>query len=713
MRRRVAAVVAAVSLLASPAALARNDEPRVDNAGVVARVTATGVSLGNGLVTRRWARAPFRTEAIVDERAGFPVAGAAPDFGLRIAGALVQSDAFTVTRVDTQEIDDGMRVVFFLAGPAGLRAERTVDAYRGVAGFRTRTVLRSTGPLVLSEAVLEQAAVGGIAPTIHALRAGADWREPEWAGPDVQVGDPHAGSWRDTRKAGPGQLLSGPGQWLSTGRLFLVMERNDMPSSRAAYDGRVASVRAEYGRDVISLGPFEENAHVENPAGTAGRVRTIEPGGALELEPVFIGVALQSDDEAWQFHKYLTRHRMAPYAKDVTFNSNGTDDNVISTGAKDDMDMATLQQVALIAKRLGVETFILDDGWQRTSGDWEPDARRGFDPDFANVRAAIAPMKLGLWMSPMHFHPTSATYQAHPEWACAPVGDGLALYNTVDQTSGSNEAGIGQWGPDSVPFVEGRIRTAIEQWGVTYFKFDFLAWLDCAGQGDLYAYHDAFVRMLDRLRARHPSVTFQIDETNDYRLFPYESVTRGPSWFQNGSPGIDRLLHNLWSLSPYVPSWSLGQHTLGGDVWKTQPLSTIMAASMLSHITFFSDLRTIPTEVIDGAAPWLAFYRANRDLLTTGVVQPLLADPLAKGWTALQSWDPEARQGALLVFRQQAEADTTTVAMRNVVGNGTFELREAPTGAVVGTVSAAQLRAGLPVTLAPDGAKVLLVTPKR
>jgi alpha-galactosidase len=312
----------------------------------------------------------------------------------------------------------------------------------------------------------------------------------------------------------------------------------------------------------------------------------------------------------------------------------------------------------------------------------------------------------------MHFHPTSATYQAHPEWACAPVGHGLALYNTADQTSGSNEAGIGECRPAYVPFVEGRIRTAIEQWGVTYFKFDFLAWLDCAGQGDLYEYHDAFVRMLDRLRAAHPTVTFQIDETNDYRLFPYESVTRGPSWFQNGSPGIDRLLHNLWSLSPYVPSWSLGQHTLGGNVWRSQPLPTVMAAALLSHITFFSELRTIPPEVIDGAAPWLAFYRAHRDLLTSGVVQPLLADPLAKGWTALQSWDPEQRAGALLVFRQQAEADTATVAMRNVVGGGTFDLREAPTGALVGTVTAAQLRAGVPVTLPVDGARVLLVTPR-
>ena len=115
--------------------------------------------------------------------------------------------------------------------------------------------------------------------------------------------------------------------------------------------------------------------------------------------------------------------------------------------------------------------------------------------------------------------------------------------NLADPDSGSNEAGLGPWGPAALPHVEGRIREAIEGWGVRYFKFDFLVWLDCLGGPDgvrdMYEFHDAFVAMLDRLRADHPDVTFQIDETNDYRLFPFESVTRGPTWFQNGGPDVD------------------------------------------------------------------------------------------------------------------------------------------------------------------------------
>ncbi len=567
-------------------------------------------------------------------------------------------------------------------------------------------------PLLLAGARLAQLRTGGgLVPTRHALRAGADWREPEWPGPQFTVGDPHAGTWRDT-SSNP----NGPGQWLSLAAsgqetLFAVAEANDFPSVRTAYASGTATPLIEYARDVVSAGPFEEQIHVENSDLPAGRVRVLEPGRVVNLPAVFVGMGDGDGDEAWQFHQYLNDHRAAPYEHAVTFNSNGTNTSGVSLGAKDGMNQATIAQVAPLARRLGIDTFILDDGWQAQSGDWEPDPLRfPGDPDLAKVRATIAPMKLGMWMTPLHFHPNSKAFQTHPEWVCAPAGDALALYNLADPSSGSNAAGIGQWSRAALSHVETRIRHAIDRWGVRYFKFDFLAWLDCVGQGDLYDTHDAFVAMLDRLQPAYPEVTFQIDETNDYRLFPFESVSRGPSWFQNGAPNPARLLHNLWNLSPFVPASSIGQHFLGDKSYETWPVSTLMAVALLSHLTFFTDLRSLPTAVIDAAAPWLDFYRQHNEQLTGGVVYPLLADPLAGGWTALQSWDPNAGRGALLVFRQDASTSSMKVALRNVPAGRTFELRSAPSGAVVGTATSGQLRDGLVVNLPTKrAAQVLLI----
>jgi hypothetical protein len=260
--------------------------------------------------------------------------------------------------------------------------------------------------------------------------------------------------------------------------------------------------------------------------------------------------------------------------------------------------------------------------------------------------------------------------------------------------------------------VESRIRDAIDNWGVTYFKFDFMIWLDCAGHGDLYDFEDAFIAMIDRLQRDHPGVTFQIDDTNDYRLFPFASITRGPTWFQNGRPDPDRLLHNLWIMSPYVPGFAVGQHMLGGDSLQRFPVSTLMAAALPSHMTYINDLRTLPAPVVDEASRWISFYKAHRDSFG-GVLYPLLEDPLKDGWTALQSWDPEAGRGALLAFRQAADGDTQRIALQNVPPGRSFDLLEAPTGAYAGTVTSAQLSAGIDVTLPEKNqARVLLIEPR-
>jgi hypothetical protein len=701
---------------------------------VYARVTDTEVVLGNQAAERRWSRTPFETAALVDKRAGGRVwSRDEPDFTLQLGGAVpLASDAFGADSVTVAKLPrGGLRVEIELSGPPGLTVTRTAEAYPGVAGFRTQTILHATAPVSLSGAAFDQAAVGEAAATANAFRAGSDWREPEWQGPPIAVGSP-AGDFRTSQSGGPGERVDAPGEWLTAAdgdrSLFMVTERNDFPSSRLLYDGEVASARVDYTRDVISLGPLEESAHAENPIGVAGRQRVLEPGSDLALEPVFTGFGDHAGDEAWQFHRYLVDHRLAPYPRTVVFNSDGTDSNERSTGAKDDMDFDTVQQAAPIARRLGIETFVLDDGWSSVHGDWQPNSPEHPDPrwdgspdskfrprfpdaGFDAVREAIAPMRLGLWMSPTEFNPNAEAYEQHPDWVCAPVGHGTAVANRLQPDEGSNEAGIGAWSPAAFPHVESRIRHAIEHWGVTYFKFDFMVWLDCAGEGDLYDYEDAFVAMLDRVQRDHPEVTLQIDDTNDYRLFPFASLARGPVWFQNGRPSPDRLLHNLWVLGPYVPAFAIGQHMLGGDTLERFPVATLMAAALPSHMTYINDLRSLPPAVVDEAARWISFYKDHRDSFG-GVLYPLLDDPLKGGWTALQSWDPEAGRGALLAFRQSAGDATRRVALENVPPGRHFDLLEAPTGAHAGTVTSEQLAAGIEVSVpAPNGASVLVIEP--
>jgi hypothetical protein len=230
----------------------------------------------------------------------------------------------------------------------------------------------------------------------------------------------------------------------------------------------------------------------------------------------------------------------------------------------------------------------------------------------------------------------------------------------------------------------------------------------------MYDYREAFVAMLDRLIADHPTVTFQVDETNDYRLFPFESIARGPSWFQNGTPEASQLLHNLWSLAPEVPGFTLGQHVLGNDEERAAlGVDYLMAVALGSHITFWDDLTELTDAEITAAREWVDLYRTWRHRLA-GFTYPLLDDPAGGAtWTALQPWDRDADAGMLLVYRQDTADSTRQVPLRGLRAGGRYVVRDVGTGVSLGTFDAAELSgSGLPVTL-PErySAAVLSIDP--
>lgn len=722
-------------------------------AGVRADITDDLITVSNGLVERSWKRSGYVTDHYTDLRNGRVWTQGSPDFALNIAGVDIASNLFTVTGEPLAEViaKDAVRVTVMLAPtplaalPAGFAVRRVIEIYPGVAGVRQETSITSLVPLVLSGYTMDELRPSGdgLAGEIHAFRAGGDWREPEWAGPVINVGDAHTGDWTKTIS---GTNISDTGEWLSVAdasgaRAFQVLERNDQSSSTMSFSGGRARTRVDFSRDVVYLGPLEETIHVGNPGSGPGRVRVILPTQAMRMEPVFTGLALDQDDEPWQHYKYLDGFRMIPYERAVTFNSNGVDDNLISTGAKDDMDLATFKVILETAKRIGIETFIFDDGWQGRSGDWCPDAdvpeeechdpRRGTDagypprfPDasFTAVQADLQPagMKLGLWMSPMHFHNKAIAFQNNPQWACLPLSAALLALNTAQPYDGSQEAGIVQWNPEAfsptdgknIDYIEGRIRRAIEQWGVRYFKFDFTAWLDCVGvfPADMYTYRESFRDMLDRVLKDHPDVTIQMDETNDYRLFPFEALVRGPTWYMNGSPAPNESLHANHVLAPYVPLFALGRNALRvGDI-ENYSVDYQMAVAMLSHISFFNDLRQLPESAVAPIRKWNDYYKAHRADIAQFAYTLLDEDPYTgDNWAAFQAWNPDAGRGTLLVYRQDAPDDRRTIKLKKVP-DGSYKLYEAPEEKTTMTYTAQQLRDGIEIVIpAQRAARVLRI----
>jgi hypothetical protein len=213
-------------------------------------------------------------------------------------------------------------------------------------------------------------------------------------------------------------------------------------------------------------------------------------------------------------------------------------------------------------------------------------------------------------------------------------------------------------------------------------------------------------------------VTFELDETNDQRAWPFESAALGPSWFDNahlhGSTAVAKLLHDVWSAAPWVPTASVGvgayDGTLSGPYAGVAGVDALFPLAMLTHITFWTDLTQLSDAQRAETSWWTGWYQAHRGELGPSVYELTTNDPLdGRSWAAWQPWDGAA--GYVFAFRQAGGPDTERLALHGLDPDQVYRVTDVRTGAELGVYRAAALTDGLPVTLAPYGAAVLSVRP--
>ena len=693
-----------------------------DSAGGNPSATVTGdrVTLGDHLVRRSWRilggpLGGFVTDGFDDPAHARHWAnpGGAPDFTLTLDGAPLTSALGWSSVVATAAQDHGLPSVTITASTApaptvaaGIEVVRTYTLHAGSPTIAVTTTLHNGTPAVLrlgawtlDEITSPQAATA----EVDAYRGGSDFTT------SFHTATTQAGSFD-----AEGEVLradaGGAGWFIVAARRGGAMSRVGAAASSGAYR-TYASV--DPARDLLDAGPEtvpnSDDNRVTNPAYPAPiRQRTVLPLSDMNLGAAYTGVyAGGTQEAAAALAAEADAHGAAALPRSIDLNtfhpwSHGP-------GLSD----ANLRPQALVAKQLGVETFMLDDQWQgSSSGDWTWDtARFPLDaqgvPQFVDYLHALG-LNLGLWMSPMEFNPGSATYAAHRDWACTPTGDVTAQL--------PSDAGLGVWdatNPALQAHMTSVVDNAITAWGVTEFKFDFLTWVDCPPH-DYMDYEDAFVAWVRALQQRHPGVVFEIDETNDQRTWPFESLTLGTSWFDNDhtSTPVQKQLHDVWSAAPWIPPSTLGTGLYDGTLTPPYTPSFLMPLAMLTHVTFWTDLTRLSAAEQTETAWWLAWYAQHRGDMS-GVVFNLTpeSDPLdGQAWAVLQPWHDG--HGEVFAFRQGGAAAAITVGLHGVDADTVYALTDVRSGTQLGITTGAQLAAGFTVTLpTPWSAQVIAVDP--
>ncbi len=326
------------------------------------------------------------------------------------------------------------------------------------------------------------------------------------------------------------------------------------------------------------------------------------------------------DAASHRFHRFLRGvSRAAGRPRPVTLN--------VWEAVLFDQDHDTLAELASQAADLGVERYVVDDGWfcgrrddRAGLGDWTPDPDvwpDGLGPLARHVRSLG--MELGLWVEPEMINEDSDLARAHPEWvlrARPQLPLRLRHQQVLDLTN-----------PDAFAHILDALDRLVTDLDLAYLKWDHNRDLVDAGHpgSGAAAVHEqtlAAYRLIDELRARHPLLEIESCASGGGRVdLGILQRTDRVHTSDNHDP-LDRSRMLRWT-GLLVPPEMLGSHVASATssaTGRTHDLHTRCAIAFLGHFGIECDVRELGDADRAVLARWVAAYKDHRELIGTGRV---------------------------------------------------------------------------------------------
>ncbi|HJQ42251.1 MAG TPA: alpha-galactosidase [Jatrophihabitantaceae bacterium] len=299
-------------------------------------------------------------------------------------------------------------------------------------------------------------------------------------------------------------------------------------------------------------------------------------------------------------------------------------------------DVDRLTRLADLAAQVGVERFVLDDGWFRGRrnaraglGDWTVD--RDVWPDgLTPLIDAVhrAGMQFGLWFEPEMVNPDSELFRANPDWVLS-AGERLP-------TLQRNQLVVDLTNRAAYQHVLDQLDAVLTANAIDYVKWDHNRELLEAGSsqhGYAPAAHQqeaGFYGLLDELRRRHPDIDFESCASGGGRidLGVIQHVQR--VWTSDMTDALSRQLIQRWTVQLVAPEY-LGAHVSAPSSHQTGrelSLDFRAATALFGSFGIEWDLAQARPADLERLAEWVALYKRWRPLLHSGrVVRLDVSDP--------------------------------------------------------------------------------------
>ncbi|MFC7527637.1 alpha-galactosidase [Actinoplanes sp. GCM10030250] len=289
-----------------------------------------------------------------------------------------------------------------------------------------------------------------------------------------------------------------------------------------------------------------------------------------------------------------------------------------------DQNLPALSDLVDAAAEVGVERFVLDDGWfsgrrddKRALGDWTVDPTvwpDGLHPLIKRVHARD--MDFGLWVEPEMVSPDSALARNHPDW----ILDSPLTWRWQRVLDLGN--------PDAYAHIREQLAALLTEYPIAYLKWDHNR--DLLLPGSSHRQTTALYRLLTDLRAAFPNVEIESCASGGARIDLGILALVDRFWTSDTNDPLDRQQIQRWT-SLLIPPEYLGGH-LGAATThvtgRTSALGFRLATALFGSAGIEWNLTSTSPPERAAIAAWTAEYKRLRPLLHTGtVVHADAADP--------------------------------------------------------------------------------------
>jgi len=330
-----------------------------------------------------------------------------------------------------------------------------------------------------------------------------------------------------------------------------------------------------------------------------------------------------------------------------------------------DFDAAKLEKIAGAAADLGIELFVLDDGWfgkrddDRSSlGDWVVDKKKlpgGLEDLAAKINAKG--VKFGLWFEPEMISADSDLQRAHPDWHIHVPGRA--------PSEGRNQRILDFSRQEVVDEIYRQMAEILRRVPIAYIKWDMNRHMTEAGsvargpgqqQETAHRFVLGVYALMERLTNEFPEVLFEGCSGGGGRFDPGILYYMPQIWTSDNSDAISRLRLQYGTSIAY-PWSSIAAHVSvvpNHQVHRVAPFRTRGEVAFTGAFGYELDLSDLSDEDREEVKRQTEFYKKHRALLVSGDLYRLRS-PFRSNETAWMVVAPDRSQAIVTFINILAE----------------------------------------------------------